>query len=268
MPQLPELKDSALTLEGGVATLTFKRDDVRNALTSSELVAEIPRVIAWATATREVSVLILTGEGSAFSAGGNIKTMGQRAKGPAFELQQAYRRGIPGDPARARGVRRAGDRGRERAGDRGGLRHGEHVRHPHRLDRRAVRRDLRQPRHHSRRRRRLVPAAHRRLSARGRAGTHRPHRESRRGESARHPARSGRTGELLPRAQEIAAKIASKPPLAVRYGKRLLKLAQRQQLAEHLDVCSAFQAICHKTEDHQEALTAFFEKRPGKFTGK
>ena len=69
-------------------------------------------------------------------------------------------------------------------------------------------------------------------------------------------------------AQEIAAKIASKPPLAVRYGKRLLKLAQRQQLAEHLDVCSAFQAICHKTEDHQEALTAFFEKRPGKFTGK
>jgi enoyl-CoA hydratase/carnithine racemase len=75
-------------------------------------------------------------------------------------------------------------------------------------------------------------------------------------------------GELLPRAQEIAAKIAAKPPLAVRYGKRLLKLAQRQQLAEHLDVCSAFQAICHKTEDHQEALTAFFEKRPGKFTGK
>ena len=32
--------------------------------------------------------------GSAFSAGGNIKTMGERAKGPAFELQQNYRKGI------------------------------------------------------------------------------------------------------------------------------------------------------------------------------
>jgi len=53
----------------------------------------------------------------------------------------------------------------------------------------------------------------------------------------------------------------------VRYAKRLLKLAQTQPLAEHLDVCSTFQALCHKTEDHQEALTAFFEKRRGKFKG-
>ena len=36
---------SRTLVEGGVATLTFKRDDVRNALTSSELVAEIPRVV-------------------------------------------------------------------------------------------------------------------------------------------------------------------------------------------------------------------------------
>jgi enoyl-CoA hydratase/carnithine racemase len=61
--------------------------------------------------------------------------------------------------------------------------------------------------------------------------------------------------------------IAAKPPLAVRYAKRLLKLAQQQPLAEHLDVCSSFQALCHKTDDHREALAAFFEKRPGTFKG-
>ncbi|MCE9639290.1 MAG: enoyl-CoA hydratase/isomerase family protein, partial [Betaproteobacteria bacterium] len=72
---------------------------------------------------------------------------------------------------------------------------------------------------------------------------------------------------LMPRAREIAGKIAAKPPLAVRYAKRLLKLAQTQPLADHLDVCSSFQALCHKTDDHQEALTAFFEKRRGKFKG-
>ncbi len=66
----------------------------------------------------------------------------------------------------------------------------------------------------------------------------------------------------------MAQKIAAKPPLAVRYAKRLLKLAQQQPLSEHLEVCSSYQALCHKTEDHAEALAAFFEKRQGKFTGR
>ncbi|MCW5606022.1 MAG: enoyl-CoA hydratase, partial [Burkholderiales bacterium] len=74
--------------------------------------------------------------------------------------------------------------------------------------------------------------------------------------------------ELLPRAKALAAKIAAKPPQAIRYAKRLLKLAQRQGIEEHLDVCAAYQAICHKTEDHHEALAAFFEKRQGVFKGR
>jgi enoyl-CoA hydratase/carnithine racemase len=73
---------------------------------------------------------------------------------------------------------------------------------------------------------------------------------------------------LLPRALEIAGTIAAKPPLALRYGKKLMKLAQRQGLEEHLEVCAAYQAICHKTKDHAEALAAFFEKRAGRFHGK
>jgi enoyl-CoA hydratase/carnithine racemase len=73
---------------------------------------------------------------------------------------------------------------------------------------------------------------------------------------------------LLPRTRDLAAKIAAKPPLAVRYAKRLLKLAQQQPLSEHLDVCSSYQALCHKTEDHAEALAAFFEKRQGQFKGR
>ena len=56
---------------------------------------------------------------------------------------------------------------------------------------------------------------------------------------------------LLARAQEMAAKIATKPPLALRYAKRLMRQASRMQLADYLDMCSNFQAICHKTEDHE-----------------
>jgi enoyl-CoA hydratase/carnithine racemase len=53
-----------------------------------------------------------------------------------------------------------------------------------------------------------------------------------------------------------------------RYAKRLLKLAQQQRLVEHLEVCAAFQAPCHKTEDHGEALSAFLEKRRAEFKGR
>jgi enoyl-CoA hydratase/carnithine racemase len=73
---------------------------------------------------------------------------------------------------------------------------------------------------------------------------------------------------LLPRAREIAAQIAAKPPLAVRYAKRALRLAQQQGLDEHLDTCASFQAALQKTEDHLEALAAFFDKRNGVFKGK
>ena len=94
MPALPPLKDAALTLDERVAVLTFRRDDVRNALTGTGLTSDIVATLAWANASPDVSVLILTGAGSAFSAGGNIKTMGERSQAPAFELQQNYQRGI------------------------------------------------------------------------------------------------------------------------------------------------------------------------------
>ena len=74
--------------------------------------------------------------------------------------------------------------------------------------------------------------------------------------------------QLVPRARELAAQIAAKPPLAVRYAKRALRLAQHQGLDEHLESCASFQAALQKTEDHLEALAAFFEKRSGNFKGK
>jgi enoyl-CoA hydratase/carnithine racemase len=71
----PVLKDAALEFEGRVAVLTFKRDDMRNALTGTGLVDDICATLEWADASPDVSALILTGAGSAFSAGGNIKAM-------------------------------------------------------------------------------------------------------------------------------------------------------------------------------------------------
>lgn len=74
--------------------------------------------------------------------------------------------------------------------------------------------------------------------------------------------------ELLDRARELAAEIASKPPAALRLSKRLLNRASEVSLPEFLDISAAYQSFLHQTEDHHEALAALFEKRPGKFKGR
>jgi enoyl-CoA hydratase/carnithine racemase len=72
---------------------------------------------------------------------------------------------------------------------------------------------------------------------------------------------------LLPRVRELADQIAAKPPQALRLTKRMMKLAQRSELPDFLDLCAGFQAMAHHTEDHLEAVGAFLEKRTPHFSG-
>lgn len=74
--------------------------------------------------------------------------------------------------------------------------------------------------------------------------------------------------QLLVKANEIAANIASKPPQALRMTKRLIRTGQHSTLAHIMEEAAAFQSLCHYTEDHMEALSAMFEKRQPKFSGK
>jgi enoyl-CoA hydratase/carnithine racemase len=72
-------------------------------------------------------------------------------------------------------------------------------------------------------------------------------------------------GELLDRAQAIAATIAARPPIAAETAKTNLRAAfnlpQDQAIAYERDL----QTICFATEDAQEGRRAFAEKRPGVF---
>ena len=94
---LPELTDATLTLENRVATLTLNRHDVRNALTGTALVDDIIATAAWVNRCQDVSVLVITGTGSAFCAGGNVKDMAERSgdfAGDVAEVAERYRQGI------------------------------------------------------------------------------------------------------------------------------------------------------------------------------
>ena len=94
----PDLKDASLVVEQRVATLTLDRHDLRNALTGSHLIDDVVNTADWVNkATDEVSVLVITGAGSAFSAGGNIRDMAERGgdfAGNVAEVEERYRRGI------------------------------------------------------------------------------------------------------------------------------------------------------------------------------
>jgi len=73
--------------------------------------------------------------------------------------------------------------------------------------------------------------------------------------------------DLMTTAMDVARSIAANPPHAVRMTKRLLRQAQESSLSAILDMSAAMQALAHATADHDEAVAAFTERRPPSFTG-
>ena len=70
---------------------------MRNALTGTALIEDIVQTAAWANFNRRVSALIITGDGTAFSSGGNVMEMREKVGlfgGNPAELQEQYRPGI------------------------------------------------------------------------------------------------------------------------------------------------------------------------------
>lgn len=74
--------------------------------------------------------------------------------------------------------------------------------------------------------------------------------------------------QLASAAQALAARVVANPAKALRLAKRLLREGQQNRLSDVLELSAAFQALAHETADHAEALDAFLEKRTPSFTGK
>lgn len=74
-------------------------------------------------------------------------------------------------------------------------------------------------------------------------------------------------GELLAAARLVADKIAANPPHAVRMTKRLLREGQKSDLKSNLEMAAAMQSLAHATRDNDEAINAFMERRTPTFTG-
>jgi enoyl-CoA hydratase len=66
----------------------------------------------------------------------------------------------------------------------------------------------------------------------------------------------------------LAKKIASRPPLAVKYAKEAVNRSQEGDTASGYALESYLHALACTTEDKKEGVTAFLEKRKGSFKGK
>ena len=73
--------------------------------------------------------------------------------------------------------------------------------------------------------------------------------------------------DLMDATRQLASRIAFNPSRQLRMAKRLLREGQVTRLDSLLELAAALQGACHHTRDHEEAIGAFFEKRPPTFTG-
>src|SRR5690606_35937904 len=83
--------------DGAVLTARMNRPESRNALTDPAHMEEFEALCRTIRGDRSIKVLVLTGEGSAFCAGGNVKDMQQRGgifAGSPHEVADSYRNTI------------------------------------------------------------------------------------------------------------------------------------------------------------------------------
>ncbi len=73
---------------------------------------------------------------------------------------------------------------------------------------------------------------------------------------------------LMDEAHALAGRMAQQPPDVLRMTKRLLRQGTETGFEAIMEQSAACQGLAHLTEDHMEAVNAFFEKRAPDFKGR
>jgi len=253
---------------GSVVTLTMNQPALRNPLTGNRAAADLIEACERMSADPSVRVAILTGAGSAFSSGGNVKAMRRHFEGggEASKTREEYRHGIQrmtlavfnvevpiiaavNGPAIGAGcdlacmcdIRIASEKATFAEsfvkvgivpGDGGAW---------------------------------LLPRV---------VGMSRAAEMSFTGEpiDAREALACGLVSRvvaperLMDEARALASRIAANPGPTLRMTKRLLREGQYVRLETLLELSAGFQAIAHTTKQHREAVEAFIAKRPPVFS--
>ena len=259
-----------LGLIDGVLVVTMNRPDRRNALSDETQFAEFVALADRVEQDASIRAVILTGAGTAFCSGGDIKDMGDRkgmAAGTAYEIQNRLRAGIQrvplslttiavptiaavNGPAMGAGcdlacmcdIRIAADTARfAESFVRLGLVPGDGGAW-------------------------LLPRVVGMSKACEMAFTG-DVIDAEEALSCGLVSKVVAAGSLMDEAMALARRIAANPGHAVRMTKRLLRESQHATLASMLDRSAAYQAVAVEHADHHEAVSALLERRLPAFQG-
>lgn len=255
--------------DGDVVTLTMNQPELRNPLTGNTAVPEFVEACQRIDSDRTVKAVILTGAGSAFCSGGNVKDMQRYSRDAvaAMQIRDEYRHGIQRLPlalynlevptiAAVNGaaigagcdlaclcdIRIAADTAKFAEsfirvgivpGDGGAW---------------------------------LLPRVVGMSKAAEMSFTGEPI-DAADALACRLVSRVVPAAELMIEARALARRIAANPASTLRLTKRLLREGQRVGLETLLEMSAAFQAMAHKTPEHEEAVAAFMEKRTRRSQG-
>jgi 2-(1,2-epoxy-1,2-dihydrophenyl)acetyl-CoA isomerase len=88
----PELKTIKIEIDGEIGTMTLNRPDSFNAM-SPDLIEEMATAFAWFADQAPLRGLIVTGEGKAFCAGGDLNWFKAGQSDPSIDIVASVRRG-------------------------------------------------------------------------------------------------------------------------------------------------------------------------------
>jgi enoyl-CoA hydratase/carnithine racemase len=259
-----DYKEIIFQQQGKIAILTLNRPEVRNTITEPEIIEEFLAACRQVQEDQSISVMILTGAGPAFSAGGNVKDMYNKVgifAGDPDQVRDNYRQGIQkiplalqrldvptiaavNGPAIGAGcdltlmcdIRLASEKARFGEtfasvglipGDGGAFFLPRVIGYSRALELAFTCRVI----------------------------------------DASEALRLGLVSEVVPperlmaRALGLAGEIAQQPGRILRLAKRLFSLAQGKSLEETLEISASFQALCHHSPEHLQALEAFFARQ-------
>lgn len=255
---------------GHIVTLTLNRHETRNAISSDEMVDAIVAACARINTDHEVRVVIITGAGSAFSSGGNVKDMRDKKGmfgGTATEIRDGYRRGIQRIPLALHALEVPIIAAVNGAAIGAGCDL-------------TMMCDIRIASEkaffaESFVKVGLIPGDGGAWFLPRVVGVSRANEMAFTGEpvDAQTALQWGLVSrvvapdKLMDAANELAQRIAANPPTALRMTKKLLKEGEHSRLDSLLELSASLQAIAHQTKDHAEAVDAIIEKRQPNFTG-
>jgi 2-(1,2-epoxy-1,2-dihydrophenyl)acetyl-CoA isomerase len=254
--------------KGGVATITLNRPEALNALLP-EMNDRVPELIDEAEGDDAVRVLVLTGAGKAFSAGADLKLMGQPGRLGRSALV-GRQRTLHGASVVERMLRRE----KPMIAAVNGVVAGMACPFVLACDLAIASEDGRFV--FSFAKVGFVPDCGTTYLLPRRVGLANAQRLCLTAEpvGAAEALRLGLVGEVVARdrfqerVREVASLIASHPPQAIRQARGLLERAAEGDFRQAIEAEAMAQGVLGETQDHQEAVRAFVEKRRPVFTGK